>query len=178
DESIDGKKIKFEVIDTGIGIDSSKIDTVFESFVQENSSVRRKFGGTGLGLSIAKEIVDLMGGDISVTSQKGIGSVFSFELPILVSDIGKNLKSYIHYDLNGKEVLLIDRDVVSGQNAKNIIEEYKGKVRWLKGSEGFEDLYKIMSDEKYTKILLDASTLASNLEAFFGHLKERRFDMN
>ena len=68
----------FTVIDTGIGITKIKQATVFESFLQADSSVLRKFGGTGLGLSISKQIVELMGGEIWLESEEGVGSHFSF----------------------------------------------------------------------------------------------------
>ncbi len=68
----------FEVTDTGIGIAKAKQATVFESFLQADSSVLRKFGGTGLGLSISKQIVELMDGNIWLKSEENIGSKFSF----------------------------------------------------------------------------------------------------
>ena len=72
----------FEVTDTGIGIDPSYHDKVFESFSQADSSHSRTFGGTGLGLSISKGLVELMGGRIWFASQPGQGTRFSFTLPL------------------------------------------------------------------------------------------------
>ncbi|TGM09630.1 response regulator [Leptospira barantonii] len=68
------------VSDTGIGIPASKLNSVFEPFVQSDISITRNFGGTGLGLSIAKKLVELMGGKIQVESQPGIGTRFWFEI--------------------------------------------------------------------------------------------------
>ena len=70
--------IKFDVQDDGIGIDSNKIDQIFEVFTQADSSASRRHEGTGLGLAISKQLVNLMGGEIGVDSREGEGSIFHF----------------------------------------------------------------------------------------------------
>jgi len=69
--------IKIEVTDTGIGIENIKINSIFESYTQEDISITRKYGGTGLGLTITKHLVDLFDGKISVSSDKSIGTTFT-----------------------------------------------------------------------------------------------------
>jgi len=76
-----------EVRDTGIGMDEEAARHVFESFAQADRSTTRKYGGTGLGLTICKQLVELLGGKISVTSQPGQGSTFRFTLPCLPSEV-------------------------------------------------------------------------------------------
>ncbi|MDH5561744.1 MAG: DUF3365 domain-containing protein, partial [Deltaproteobacteria bacterium] len=73
-------KLRFEVQDTGIGIDDESKSKIFDSFIQADSSITRQFGGTGLGLAITKQLVTQMGGKMSLESAPGHGSRFGFEL--------------------------------------------------------------------------------------------------
>ena len=77
-------RIQFEVEDSGIGIESSKLEGIFESFTQATNETTRLYGGTGLGLSIVKNIVDLKGGEINVKSSPGKGTLFTLEIPFKI----------------------------------------------------------------------------------------------
>lgn len=104
----DNCRLLISVKDSGIGLDPKVSSTLFNNFVQADGSITRKYGGTGLGLSICKELVRLMGGDISVSSEEGEGSVFSYTLKLQISD-QQNLKASQDFThLEGIRVLLID----------------------------------------------------------------------
>jgi len=77
----------FEVTDTGVGISEVEQNKIFEAFSQEDESVTRQFGGTGLGLTISTQLVELMGGKLSVSSVKGKGSRFYFSLPLSIAEL-------------------------------------------------------------------------------------------
>lgn len=101
-------RIRFSVIDTGIGIDVSRRHAIFNSFTQADMSTTRKYGGTGLGLSISKELTELMGGQIEVESVEGKGSTFFVEVPFeCTSSQGADAVPY-NPELAGLHVLIVD----------------------------------------------------------------------
>ncbi len=75
--------VTFVIRDTGIGIDTNKLDMIFDSFSQADTSITRRFGGSGLGLAISRKLVEAMGGSMQVESVPGVGSSFSFTIPFL-----------------------------------------------------------------------------------------------
>lgn len=81
-------RLGFRITDTGIGIDPEVIGRLFKPFVQADGSMSRKYGGTGLGLTISKQLCEMMGGSITVTSQQGHGSVFAFSICVEVAPSG------------------------------------------------------------------------------------------
>ncbi len=103
-------ELKFSIKDSGIGIDQHTAASIFEPFIQADSSTTRKYGGTGLGLAISKRLVNLMGGEIWAESEEGNGSTFNFTIKVKHSGIGKtklHVKGYLP-QLRGRRVLIVD----------------------------------------------------------------------
>ncbi len=84
--NIEDKNIRFDVADTGIGMNKQQLGKVFEEFTQAETSTSKKYGGTGLGLSISKKMTEMMGGYMDVKSKEGEGTTFSIIIPIAVED--------------------------------------------------------------------------------------------
>lgn len=103
--------LKFSIRDTGIGIPADKIDKIFESFGQASSDTTRKFGGTGLGLTISKQLVEMHGGQIMVSSAPGEGSLFYFVIPYTSCEKPGEEKLDPSWDADsvaGKKILLVE----------------------------------------------------------------------
>lgn len=101
-------KIRFEIKDTGIGIPENKLETIFESFKQSDSSTTRRYGGTGLGLTISKMLAELMTGEIGVESEMGKGSTFWFTAVFEKQPHSEERPLVPSPDLHGKRFLLVD----------------------------------------------------------------------
>ncbi|MDX2003600.1 MAG: response regulator [Chitinophagales bacterium] len=125
-ENKDGiARIKVMVSDTGIGIPADKLDSVFESFSQAESSTTRKFGGTGLGLTICKQLVELQGGHINVNSILGKGTIFYFDIPYPVGQEESTQKEAAQAQgasLVGLRILLAEDNEFNQMVAKDTLE--------------------------------------------------------
>ena len=123
------------VSDTGIGIPEDKLDYVFEEFSQADSSTTRNYGGTGLGLAISKRFCQMLGGDITVTSKPGMGSVFTISLPAILpgADLPAPAQSQppqpvdspnkLELVQRSNTVLVIDDDIAACEIIKRLLEK-------------------------------------------------------
>ena len=122
------QKIIIEVADTGMGMDESFIQNLFDKFTQEYDSVTRRFGGTGLGMSICKELIELMGGEIHVFSKKGAGTTVSLVIPLEKGsevDLSSRNSIPVNSDiLKNKSILVVDDNDMNRLVAITILENY------------------------------------------------------
>ena len=149
-------RLKFQVVDTGIGIEHDRLQSIFDHFTQANSHISRKYGGTGLGLAISQQLVNLMGGEISVESEVNNGSKFSFSLEMAIADRKKS--SIVYDELEGENsqenmnVLIVDDNLMN----RMILEKFLSKWGFqYKSVDNGQQALEIIQQETFDLILLD-----------------------
>jgi CheY-like chemotaxis protein len=119
-------ELRFEVRDTGIGIQADKLERLFKAFSQVDSSTTRKYGGTGLGLAISDKLITLMGGYIQVESEPHVGTRFIFTIQAQAGQ--QSTRTYVHMNvagIQGKRVLVVDDNETNLSIIKNQLEQWK-----------------------------------------------------
>ncbi|HHF3265235.1 ATP-binding protein [Vibrio alginolyticus] len=158
--------IRFRVVDSGIGIAKEHQQAIFERFQQADGSTTRKYGGTGLGLAIAAQLVNLMGGEIQLTSELGLGSCFEFSIPVAVInaqstytdqlnvlDFRKAEDNEISPQDNDKPWVLVVEDTIVNQKVVRIMLEKLG-VRVSVANHG-EDALQLCDQQPFDLIFMD-----------------------
>ena len=148
----DSQDIRFSVIDTGIGIAAERQTAVFQAFAQEDNSTTRKYGGTGLGLSISKRIVEMMGGELVLNSEKNNGTTFSFQVRLKKAMLAPPKKKEFNPNLEGARILLVEDNKVNQFLANALLKSWNAIVDI---SEDGEDAVNRMKNEAYDLVLMD-----------------------
>jgi len=151
--------VKISVSDTGIGIPEEKLQAIFASFTQADSSTTRKYGGTGLGLTISKRLVEMMGGRIWVESEEGVGSTFSFSVKLPVNKSATKNDLLISGFLKDKTILVQDSNQQNRTKINNILHAFGGICTESDKCLPQEDFYDSSGKSKYEYIFLDYKIL-------------------
>ena len=147
--------IEFIVVDTGIGIKKDQIKNIFNSFIQSDNTISRKFGGTGLGLTITKNFIELQGGTIDVTSKHGKGSTFTFDLPFKHeknAPVFKEAENPFENKAVNANILVVDDVMINQLVVSKILSKWNSAVDIA--SSGKEALY-LLKQKKYDLVLMD-----------------------
>ena len=156
-DSVSSQEISFCVRDTGIGMAPDFLVNLFDKFSQEDETVTRKFGGTGLGMSISKELVQLMGGSINATSEKGAGTSISFSLQFnkgVIGDLPKvEAKISDSNILSGKKILLVEDNEMNRLLATTLLSQHGANV--VEAENGAIAIDRMEQDEDFDLVLMD-----------------------
>ncbi|MCH8544781.1 MAG: response regulator [Alcanivorax sp.] len=155
-ESSSPDYVRFEVEDTGIGIQESKLARLFEHFHQVDNSTSRRYGGTGLGLAISRQLVEMMGGEIGVRSSAGQGSCFWFRLPLPLSGAPgvTDLNIEKPADMRPAKLLVVDDNHINLMVAEGLLRKLGHSVEVAES--GMEALAVLLSTtEPFDLILMD-----------------------
>lgn len=146
-------RLRFCVVDTGVGINKDSIDNLFATYTQADVSTTRTHGGTGLGLNISQKLVNMMGGNIAVESEVNNGSSFCFALNLISGDqVEKTKLSKDVLDSNKFNILLMDNSTVATNVLSNILTSLGLKC---KTANSFEDGLKLLSKEDFNLLFID-----------------------
>jgi PAS domain S-box-containing protein len=118
-------RLHCQISDTGIGIAENRLEHIFDSFTQADYSTTRLYGGTGLGLAITSKLCELMKGSVNVTSQKAVGSCFSFEIQL---EIAESVEQDIPFKLNNTNILILDENKHSANVLKKQLQKWGANI--------------------------------------------------
>ena len=147
------------VRDTGVGIAPEKLEHIFDAFAQADTSTTRRFGGTGLGLAISKQLVELLGGRISASSEVGVGSVFYFELPFMTTS-DKSSRESISIPLHRRQLAALEV-VGSVGGLQRRVERWGVAVSSSSQIHGLIDLLALAVQEDRPQKLVVVNTLTA-----------------
>jgi len=153
------QKLYIEVIDEGVGIEKSKLKSIFKPFSQADTSTTRKYGGTGLGLTISKKLVELLGGELKVDSEIEVGSKFYFSIPakkteLISKQIQEKSEKKEMLNIKFKSNILIVEDNKANQMFLKVVLNSLGIKDIDIANDGIEAIQKV-KEKKYDLIFMD-----------------------
>ncbi len=172
--------VKFDIIDSGIGIPANQQSRIFESFTQANTDITRIYGGSGLGLAITKNLVQLQHGNISMTSKEGEGATFTVTIPFTIGELrkiaDKNKKNTESVDLSNLNILLVEDNLMNQFVAKQFFKKWENEL--IIASHGKDALTILKERNDIDLVLLDLQMpemsgfeVASAIRAFDSEVK-------
>jgi signal transduction histidine kinase/DNA-binding response OmpR family regulator len=139
--------VEFDVEDSGIGMNHDQMARLFQPFSQADASTTRKYGGTGLGLTITRRFCEMMDGDIRVTSEPGRGSVFTIQLPVLVTGLARHELHFSAPAISSCTILVIDDDPVARELVRRFLSAEGFRVETAaSGEEGLQKAHALRPD--------------------------------
>jgi two-component system, sensor histidine kinase and response regulator len=155
-QQLDTYWIELRMKDTGIGIADDKLELIFDSFEQAEKYISRTFGGTGLGLTITNKLVELMGGSITVNSEKGVGTTFLVRLPLgRVAGEGTNESRYsslVEKDLKGCRILVVEDNKINILLVTRLLKSWKAN---FEVAENGLEAQELLIAQRFDLVLLD-----------------------
>ncbi len=144
-------QVDFEIADTGIGIEKTKLQSLFQSFSQADSSIERRFGGTGLGLAISRHLATLLNGSINVASQLGEGSRFTLSVPLMQD---KSLESVLQNKLTDKSILIVGQENAHTTLMQQLFDSLDARV------EVDHDPHRLDTEDYWDIVIVDTTILS------------------
>ena len=149
------RTLRFEIADTGVGIDSEFLPKVFEVLTQEDASSTNRFGGSGLGLAVTKNTVERMGGEITVKSEKNVGSVFTVTVPLQWVEKTEEAAAEETVSLSGRRILIVEDLPENAEIVQDLLELEEVETEHAENGKLALEMFERSPLHYYDAILMD-----------------------
>jgi len=153
----DHVSMRFTISDTGIGMDAGYLPRLFDPFSQEDATTTNRYGGSGLGMAITKNMIDLMGGQIDVESEKGRGTTFTVQIPLKKADPVEKLPDAAPaaFSLEGLHVLIAEDMELNADILSELLEMEGVSSEWAENGRRAVEMFKNSEAGRFSAILMD-----------------------
>jgi two-component system sensor histidine kinase/response regulator len=170
--------LHFSVEDTGIGIPKNKQKSIFSAFKQVDAKTAGRYGGTGLGLAVSSQLVKLMGGELTVSSQIGKGSRFDFTVAFKRLAKEPHVRRQADFDFRGMQILVVDDNATARRITKEILEQWQMEVKFASNA---EEARQVLSgsgaaNTSVELVLIDSDMPGSDGFALARWIKDQKFE--